>query len=121
MKCKPWDKECEKQSELLSKFLSEGRELIPSKTNNELYGSIGEVKRVGVTLKGFTPKKLAIFYLEGEENDKAFHLVRPDLLLKYNPQLSPEIKEGLILNLDFVIGVRAVGEKSFVIGLRLPR
>lgn len=116
-----WKKECEKQKSLLERFKGEGRKIIPSKNNLSLLGSVGEVKKLKVLFKGLTEKGLCIFYLEGEEEEKAFHLVRSDLILKYNDSFSPSVQECLMMELSFVVGVRAVGKEKFVIGLRLPR
>lgn len=106
------NKECQSQIKLRDRLEDLGLSLIED--FHSLADSIGTVRTVPVLLDGITPKGLYRFYIQGEPNPKAYHLVSPKFL-----------KEGLVVGeyytLPFVIGVRRVSYRGYVISLRRPR
>lgn len=108
------NKEYERQNHLKTLFERNGLPLLEDTFGLEPY--IGRVKVIRVVFDGFTPKGLCKFFIEGETNELAFHLVAPGRL----GSLPDLFQKGEIYSLPFVIGVRQVGESGYVISLRLP-
>jgi hypothetical protein len=113
-------RECENQRNRYHKLLEEGCELIEDV--HGLEQSIGQMVELDVTVDGFTQKGLVRFYIKGETNPKAFHLLIPLRVLNYNNNISfNDLKEGSELRLQFIVGVRMATKDGFVISLRLPQ
>ena len=114
-----FDKECQRQIRLKEAFEGEGLSLIEDPYGLE--DRVGMVKTVKVLYDGSTPKGLLRFYIQGERNLKAFHLVDASLMAKYNNVEVEDLQRWETYELSFVIGVRRVGNIGYVISLRLPQ
>lgn len=108
--------ECQKQLRLKEQWESEGYELAEDPAN--LYDYIGTVQEISCYCEAYTQKLLTKLYIQGTESlSHAFHLVALWQIIKWG-YLIPE--PNSYFSTDYVIGVRKVGDKSFVPSLRLP-
>lgn len=108
--------ETQKQARLKEQLESEGFTCVDDPAN--LYDKIGTVQEIECLCQLYTPRLLAKLYARGCENlEHTFFLVPIWQIVKYS-YLIPQ--EGEYFKANYVIGVRRVGEKSFVPSLRLP-
>jgi hypothetical protein len=108
--------ECQKQQRLKEQWESEGFSAVDDPAG--LYDKIGTVQEVSCLCELYTPRLLTKLFVEGTETlDYSFHLVSLWQIIKFG-YLIPQ--PGEFFTTKFVIGVRKVGENSFVPSLRLP-
>lgn len=108
--------ECQKQLRLKEQLEAEGSLCIDDPSN--LYDLIGTVQELETYCELFTPRLLAKLYGKGVEDiEHAFWLVPLWQIIKFN-YIIPE--PGKYFTSRYIIGVRRVGENSFVPSLRLP-
>jgi hypothetical protein len=108
--------ECQKQMRLKEQWESEGFALADDPAN--LYDFIGTVRELNCFCELYTPRLLTKLFVEGTESiDHSFHLVSLWQIIKFS-YLIPQ--PGEHFQSKFVIGVRKVGENSYVPSLRLP-
>jgi len=108
--------ECKRQSDLKTKFESDGMKCVDDPAGLEQY--VGTVKEVTVFCEMFTPRLLAKLFVEGTEDvERAFHLVPVHQLVRWG-YFIPREKEKFTT--QFVIGVRKVSDEGYVPALRLP-
>lgn len=108
--------ECQKQARLKEQLESEGFSCIDDPAN--LYDKIGTVQEVETLCQLYTPRLLCKLYAKGtEELDHSFFLVPLWQIIKFN-YVIPAPQE--YFKAKYVIGIRRVGDKSFVPSLRLP-
>lgn len=108
--------ECKRQSDLKTKFESDGMKCVDDPAGLEQY--VGTVKEITVFCEMFTPRLLAKLFVEGTEDvERAFHLVPVHQLVRWG-YFIPREKEKFTT--QFVIGVRKVSDEGYVPALRLP-
>lgn len=108
--------ECQKQSRLKEQLESEGFTCIEDPAN--LYDKIGTIQEVECLCQLYTPRLLAKLYARGtEELEHAFYLCPLWQILKFGYVIP---QPGEYFTTEYVIGIRRVGEKSYVPSLRLP-
>lgn len=108
--------ECQKQARLKEQWESEGFSLVDDPAN--LYEYIGTVRELNCYCELYTPRLLTKLFVAGtEELEHSFHLVSLWQIIKF-AYLIPQ--PGEYFSSKFVIGVRKVGENSYVPSLRLP-
>lgn len=108
--------ECQKQLRLKEQWESEGFSLVDDPAN--LYDKIGTVQELTCFCELYTPRLLTKLYVEGTETiDYSFHLVSLWQIVKFG-YVIPQPGEYFATN--YIIGVRKVGENTFVPSLRLP-
>jgi hypothetical protein len=108
--------ECGKQARLKDQLESEGFSCIDDPAN--LYDKIGTVCEVECLCQLYTPRLLAKLYAKGcEDLEHSFFLVPVWQCVKFG-YIIPQ--PGEYFTMKFVIGIRRVGENSYVPSLRLP-
>ena len=108
--------ECQKQAKLKSQMESEGYTCVEDPAG--LYDKIGTIQEMECLCELYTPRLLCKLFAKGTEHmSHAFYLVPLWQCVKYGYVLPTP---GDYFTMQFVIGVRRVGEKSFVPSLRLP-
>lgn len=108
--------ECQKQLRLRNQWESEGFTLADDPAN--LWDYIGTVHELTCFCELYTPRLLTKLFVEGTESlDHSFHLVSLWQIIKFS-YLIPQ--PGEYFTSKFIIGVRKVGENSYVPSLRLP-
>jgi hypothetical protein len=108
--------ECDKQKRLYQELLSEGYSIADDPASLEKF--IGTVQEIECWTEMWTPRLLCKLFVKGSESvEHSFHLVPLHQLVKWG-YIVPQPEE--YFKTRFVIGVRRVGEKTFVPALRLP-
>jgi len=108
--------ECQKQLRLKEQLEAEGSSCIDDPAN--LYDLVGTVQEIETYCELFTPRLLAKLYGKGVEDvEHAFWLVPLWQIIKYNYTIPAP---GEYFSAKYIIGVRRVGDNSFVPSLRLP-
>ena len=108
--------ECQKQLRLKDQLESEGFSVVDDPAG--LYDKIGTVQEVSCFCELYTPRLLAKLFVKGTENlPHSFHLVSLWQIIKFG-YIIPTPSQTFTTR--FVIGVRKVGENSYVPSLRLP-
>lgn len=108
--------ECQKQLRLKEQWEAEGFSVIDDPAG--LYNYIGTIQELECFCELYTPRLLTKVFIKGTEHlDHSFHLVSLWQCVKFHYYLP---KPGEYFTGKFVIGVRKVGENSFVPSLRLP-
>lgn len=108
--------ECQKQLRLKEQWESEGFSLVDDPAN--LYDSIGRVHELNCYCELYTPRLLTKLFVEGTESmEHSFHLVSLWQIIKFGYVIP---QPGDYFSTKYIIGVRKVGENSFVPSLRLP-
>lgn len=108
--------ECQKQTRLKEHLESEGFSCIDDPAG--LYDKIGTVQEIECFCQLYTPRLLCKLFARGcEDLEQSFYLCPLWQIIKFQYQI-PTPGEYFIGK--FVIGIRRVGENSFVPSLRLP-
>lgn len=108
--------ECQKQARLKEQLEAEGFECCDDPAN--LYDLIGTVQEVETFCQVYTQRLLCKLYAKGSEHlDHSFFLCPLWQIIKFNYVIP---QPGEYFKAKYVIGIRRVGEKSFVPSLRLP-
>ena len=108
--------EAQKQTRLKEQLEQEGFTACDDPAN--LYGKIGNIVEVECFCETYTPRLLAKLYARGCEHlEHTFFLVPLWQIVRYGYVIP---KPGEYFTMQYVIGVRRVGENVFVPSLRLP-
>jgi hypothetical protein len=108
--------ECQKQLRLKEQWEQEGFTMVDDPSN--LYEVIGTVQEIECFCEVYTPRLLTKLFVAGTESlSHSFHLVSLWQIVKFG-YLIPE--PDSYFTTKYVIGVRKVGDKSFIPSLRLP-
>jgi len=108
--------ECSKQLRLKNQLETEGFSCIDDPAG--LYDKIGTIQTVECICQLYTPRLLCKLFIKGTEHlDYAFHLLPLWQAVKFG-YLIPQ--PGEYFSMKYVVGIRRVGESSFVPSLRLP-
>lgn len=108
--------ECQKQLRLKEQWESEGFMVVDDPAS--LYHSIGTIQELSCLCEIYTPRLLTKLFVSGTEHlPHSFHLVSLWQIIKFG-YIIPKPEEYFTTR--YVIGVRKVGDMSFIPSLRLP-
>ena len=108
--------ECQKQLRLKEQLEADGFSCIDDPAG--LYDLVGTVQEIETYCELYTPRLLVKLFGKGVEDvEHAFWLVPLWQIVKYNYIVT---HPGEYFSAKYIVGVRRVGDNSFVPSLRLP-